>query len=54
MSVSAAFAIGIVVYLGQVLFSAWWLRRYRYGPVEWLWRTFMYGVSQPMSLSAVG
>jgi hypothetical protein len=22
------------------------------GPVEWLWRTLMYGVSQPMLLSA--
>jgi uncharacterized protein len=54
MSVSAASAIGIVVYVGQVLFSAWWLRHYRYGPVEWLWRTLMYGVSQPMSLSTAG
>jgi uncharacterized protein len=32
-----------------VFFSAWWLRRYRYGPVEWLWRTLMYGAAQPMS-----
>jgi uncharacterized protein len=54
ISVSTASAIGIVVYVSQVLFSAWWLRRYRYGPVEWLWRTLMYGVSQPMSLSAAG
>jgi uncharacterized protein len=35
-----------------VFFSAWWLRRYRYGPVEWLWRTLMYGVAQPMRLTA--
>ena len=33
-------------------FSAWWLRRYRYGPVEWLWRTLMYGVAQPMRQTA--
>ncbi|MFX5801488.1 DUF418 domain-containing protein [Acinetobacter baumannii] len=32
------------------MFSAWWLRHYRYGPVEWLWRTIMYGTQQPMSL----
>lgn len=22
----------------QVVFSRWWMRRYRYGPMEWLWR----------------
>jgi uncharacterized protein len=25
------------------------LRRYRYGPVEWLWRSLMYGKRQPMA-----
>jgi uncharacterized protein len=49
LSVANALAIGLAVYAGQVIFSAWWLRRYRYGPVEWLWRTLMYGVPQPMS-----
>jgi len=24
----------------------------RYGPVEWLWRTLMYGVRQPMRQTA--
>ena len=48
---AAALAIGIVVYVAQVLFSKWWLLRYRYGPVEWLWRTLMYGVRQPLLLS---
>ena len=32
--------------------SAWWLGRYRYGPVEWLWRTLMYGEAQPMRKAA--
>ena len=48
LGVASALAIGLVVYVAQVVFSAWWLRRYRYGPVEWLWRTLMYGVRQPM------
>jgi uncharacterized protein len=48
LGVASALAIGIAVYTGQVFFSAWWLRRYRYGPVEWLWRTLMYGAAQPM------
>ena len=49
LGTASALAIGIAVYVAQVLFSAWWLRRFRYGPVEWLWRTLMYGAAQPMS-----
>jgi uncharacterized protein len=52
LSVVGALAIGLAVYAGQVEFSAWWLRRYRYGPVEWLWRTLMYGAAQPMRQTA--
>jgi uncharacterized protein len=48
LGVASALAVGVAVYTGQVFFSAWWLRRYRYGPVEWLWRTLMYGAAQPM------
>jgi uncharacterized protein len=48
LSVTAAFAIGVVVYVAQVAFSAWWLRQFRYGPIEWLWRRLMYGNRQPM------
>jgi uncharacterized protein len=48
LGTASALAIGIAVYVAQVLFSAWWLRRFRYGPIEWLWRTLMYGTAQPM------
>src|SRR3954470_22792367 len=48
LGVTAALAIGVFVYVAQVVLSAWWLRHYRFGPVEWLWRSCMYGVSQPM------
>ena len=46
LSIVTAFSIGVVVYVVQVTISAWWLARYRYGPVEWLWRTLMYGTWQ--------
>jgi len=34
----------------QAAFSVWWLRRFRFGPVEWMWRCFTYGKLQPMRL----
>jgi uncharacterized protein len=40
-------AIGLVLtfilYGVQVVFSNWWLQRYRFGPMEWLWRGMTYG-----------
>ena len=33
----------LVVYALQVALSHWWLARFRYGPMEWLWRGFTYG-----------
>ena len=47
LGVAAALAIGTGVYALQVAFSAFWLRRYFFGPVEWLWRSAMYGAWQP-------
>jgi uncharacterized protein len=32
----------------QLLLSPWWLARYRFGPVEWLWRSLTYWKRQPM------
>jgi uncharacterized protein len=40
--------IGIALYVGQLFFSRFWLRHYRFGPVEWLWRSLTYGRWQPM------
>lgn len=48
LSVATALAIGAVLCAVQVGVSAWWLARYRFGPVEWLWRSLMYGTWQPM------
>jgi uncharacterized protein len=48
LGVAAALAIGTGVYILQIVFSAYWLERYLYGPVEWLWRSVMYGTRQPL------
>ena len=49
-SVSRAEALGMVVafWVIQVLFSVLWLHVFRFGPVEWLWRTLTYGERQPL------
>jgi uncharacterized protein len=33
----------VLIFVAQVQLSAVWLRRFRYGPVEWLWRSLTYG-----------
>jgi uncharacterized protein len=48
LGVTAAL-IGVVVHILQVIFSICWLRRFRFGPVEWLWRTVMYGTRKPFA-----
>ncbi|NRD60767.1 DUF418 domain-containing protein [Corallococcus exiguus] len=42
------------VFAAQVAFSHWWLARFRFGPVEWLWRSLTYGRLQPMRLAPAG
>jgi uncharacterized membrane protein YeiB len=39
----AGACIAIALYTAQVLFSRWWLKHYRFGPFEWLWRRLSYG-----------
>jgi uncharacterized protein len=46
IGVVSALAIGVCVYIAQVMISAQWLRYYRFGPIEWLWRSLMYGTAQ--------
>lgn len=36
----------------QIVFSRWWLSRYRFGPMEWLWRSLTYGRPQPMRIAS--
>ena len=36
-------ALAAVIMLAQSAVSSWWLHRYRYGPLEWLWRWATWG-----------
>jgi uncharacterized protein len=42
----------IVLMILQIIFSKWWLSRYRFGPFEWLWRSLTYKKLQPMKVKA--
>ncbi|MEO7266074.1 MAG: DUF418 domain-containing protein [Ferruginibacter sp.] len=36
------------IWIFQIIFSAVWLRYFRFGPFEWLWRSLTYKKRQPM------
>ena len=38
----------VALYLTQIPLSRWWLKRYRFGPAEWLWRSLTYRQLQAM------
>ena len=40
---SRALAIAAAIIVVQIPLSAWWLSRFRFGPVEWIWRRLTYG-----------
>lgn len=40
--------VGLFLFAGQFAVSTWWLRRFRYGPMEWLWRRLSYGQALAM------
>jgi uncharacterized protein len=41
-------ALTIAIFLVQIPISHWWMKRFKYGPAEWLWRSMTYLKLQPM------
>jgi len=35
--------LALAVFVLQIYYSRWWLSKYNYGPVEWVWRELAYG-----------
>ena len=44
--------VGIVLFSGQIFFSHWWLGKFRFGPLEWVWRCLTYGRWLPLKATA--
>ena len=40
--------LAIMVFLFQICFSALWLKLFRFGPLEWVWRMITYGKTFPL------
>lgn len=45
--------IAVLLFVAQLSLSRAWLRHFRFGPAEWLWRTLTYGQMQPMRLRPI-
>jgi uncharacterized protein len=40
--------IAVLILTGEYQFSRWWLSRYQFGPLEWVWRSLTYGKWQKL------
>ena len=43
----------MAVFIAQVIFSFFWLRYFRFGPMEWLWRALTYWTLPPLRVSKI-
>lgn len=50
LSGTVALGLGFIFFIFQILFSRWWFTTYKYGPLEWLWRSLTYGKKQAFRL----
>ena len=48
MGPAAVTACAVLIFGLQIIACTWWVRRFRYGPVEWLWRGVTYLKFPPM------
>jgi len=46
--------IVFAIWAFQFWYSTWWLKRFRFGPAEWLWRSLTYWKLQPMKKDLAG
>lgn len=46
MGQAQALLLGLAAFAVQLLLAGWWVRHYRYGPLEWGWRALTYTTTQ--------
>jgi len=42
------YLVAVAIWVLQIIWSRAWLKRFYYGPFEWLWRSMTYGQLQKM------
>ena len=47
----AGLLLAFAIFAFQLWASPLWLARFRFGPLEWLWRSFIYLRPQPMRIA---
>ncbi len=47
---AAVLTYAIVFFAIQIIIANWWLTYFRFGPMEWLWRSLTYMKVQPLSI----
>jgi uncharacterized protein len=52
VGVSGCFLLTLILFACQMVASTWWLARFRFGPVEWVWRTLTYGHAPAMRMAS--
>ncbi|MCA0171448.1 DUF418 domain-containing protein [Bacillus sp. RAR_GA_16] len=48
IEVTTGILLVIGIFLFQILFSRWWLLKFQYGPIEWIWRMGTYRTRFPL------
>jgi len=47
LGATLCFVLALSFFILQVWASGWWVERFRFGPMEWVWRSLTYGERQP-------
>lgn len=53
MGATLCLLIAVSFFFFQIILSSWWIKRFRFGPAEWLWRSLTYRKRQPFRMSKV-
>jgi uncharacterized protein len=54
IGIASGILFTVIIYALQIPWSKWWLKRFRFGPMEWLWRSATYLKLQPMRKQVKG
>ena len=49
--IAAQLVLVLAIWAAQLIVSPLWLRRFQFGPMEWLWRSLTYWERQPMRVA---